>query len=63
MLSKIHINNKYLNKDKQNISDSQSTSQLEPQEMLKHKLQEMKNILLKGFKNSEASVISEGRKK
>ena len=59
----IHINNKYLNKDKQNISDSQSTSQLEPQEMLKHKLQEMKNILLKGFKNSEASVISEGRKK
>lgn len=59
----IHINNKYLNKDKQNISDSQSTPQLESQETLKHQLQEMKNILLKGFKNSEASVISEGRKK
>lgn len=62
----VHINNnKYLNKNKQNqgASNSKTNMQLKSQEMIKHQLQEMKNILLKGFKNSEASIISEGRKK
>lgn len=47
----------------QDISNSQSIAQSKSQEQLKNQLQEMKNILLKGFKNNEASVISEGRKK
>lgn len=61
----IHINNKYLNRNKQNqdISNSQATPQLKSPEMIKRQLEEMKNILLKGFKNSEASIIPEGRKK